>query len=87
MTAQMDSPKVNLGECIPLLEDDGIGEARATGRHAEALLQSGEEQLLAALGLLQEGEHQLKGGHPHRPIEGLHHQPGRAIAITAGQEL
>ena len=69
-----------------MLRDDGIGEARATGRHAEALLQSGEGQVLATLGLLQEGEHQLKGGHPHRHIEGLNHQPGRAIAITAGQQ-
>ena len=56
-----------------MLRDDGIGEARATGRHAEALLQSGEGQVLATLGLLQEGEHQLKGGHPHRHIEGLNH--------------
>jgi len=70
-----------------MLGNDGIGEARATGRHAEALLQSGEGQVLATLGLLQEGEHHLKGGHPHRHIEGLHHQPGRAIAITAGQQL
>ena len=39
------------------------------------------------LGLLQEGEHQLKGGNPHRHIEGLSHQAGRAIANTAGQQL
>ena len=39
------------------------------------------------LGLLQEGEHQLKGGHPHRHIQGLDHQPGGAIAVTTGQEL
>ena len=80
-----------------MLGNDGIGEARATGRHAEALLQSGEGQVLATLGLLQEGEHQLKGGHPHRHIEGLNQRPpahsaslrkqaGRAIAITAGQQ-
>ena len=51
-----------------MLGDDGIGEARATGRHPEALLQSGEGQVLSTLGLLQEGEHQLKGRHPHRHI-------------------
>ena len=70
-----------------MLGNDGIREALATGRYPEALLQSGEGQGPAALGLLQEGEHQLKGGHPHRHIEGLHHQSGRAIAITAGQQL
>ena len=70
-----------------MLGNDGIGEALATGRYPEALLQSGYGQGLAALGLLQEGEQQLKGRHPHRHIEGLHHQPGRAIAITASQQL
>ncbi len=70
-----------------VLGDDGVGEARAAGRHAESLLQSGEAQLLAALGLLQEGEHQLKGVHPYRHIQRLGHQPGRAIAISAGQQL
>ena len=81
-----------------MLGDDGIGEARATGRHPEALLQSGEGQVLATPGLLKEGGHQLKEGHPHRHIEGLYQrppahsaslrkQPGRANAITAGQQL
>jgi len=58
-----------------VLGDDGIGEARAAGRHAESLLQSGEGQVLVALGLLQEGKHQLKGGHPHRHIKGLSQRP------------
>jgi hypothetical protein len=39
------------------------------------------------LGLLQEGEHQLKGGHPHRHIQRLGHEPGRAITVTTGQKL
>lgn len=70
-----------------MLGNDGIGEALTTGWYPEALLQSGEGQGLAALGLLQEGEHQLKGRHPHRHIEGLHHQTGCAVAITASQQL
>jgi len=39
------------------------------------------------VGLLEEGEHQLKGGHTHRHIQGLGHEPGRAITVTTGQEL
>ena len=39
------------------------------------------------MGLLQEGEHQLKRRHPHGDIQRLDHQPGRAVTVTAGQEL
>jgi hypothetical protein len=70
-----------------VLGDDGISEARAAGRHPEALLQQRERQGLALVGLLQEGEHQLKGGHPHRHIQRLGHEPGGAITVTTGQQL
>lgn len=38
------------------------------------------------MGLLQEGEHQLKGGNPHRHIQGLDHEPGRPVTVTTGQQ-
>jgi len=39
------------------------------------------------LGLLQEGEHQLKGRHPHGDVQRLNHQPGSGVTVTSGQEL
>ena len=42
---------------------------------------------MAALGLLQEGEHQLKGGHPHRHIQGLHHEAGGGITVAASEQV
>jgi hypothetical protein len=41
---------------------------------------------LALLGLLQEGEHQLIGGHPHRHIQRLDHEPGCRVTVTAAQQ-
>jgi hypothetical protein len=38
------------------------------------------------LGLLQKGQHQFKGGNPHRHIQGLDHEPGRPVAVTSGQQ-
>jgi hypothetical protein len=71
-----------------VLGDDGIGEALVAGRDAKTLLQGREGQGLAALGLLQEeGEHQLKGGHPHGHIQGLHHEAGCGITVTASEQV
>ena len=68
-----------------MLGNNGIGEGTAARRHPEALLQERERQGLALLGLLQESEDQLKGRHPHRHIQGLGHEPGCGIAVTASE--
>ncbi len=67
--------------------DHGIRQGAATRRHPEALLQQRERQGVALVGLMQEGEHQLKGRHPHGHIQRLDHQPGCAVTVTASQEL
>lgn len=68
-----------------MLGDHGIRQGAAARRHSEALLQERERQGLALLGLLQKGEHQLKGGHPHRHVQRLDHQPCGSITITASE--
>ena len=68
-----------------MLGNNGIGEGPTARRYPEALLQERERQGLALLGLLQESEDQLKGRHPHRHIQGLDHQPGCGVTITASE--
>jgi hypothetical protein len=70
-----------------VLGNNRIGEGTAARRHPEALLQGRQGQGFVVLRLLQESEDQLKGRHAHRHIQGLGHEPGRAIAVTASQEL
>jgi len=70
-----------------VLGDHGIRQRAAAWRQPEALLQQRERQSLALVGLLQEGEHQLKRRHPHRDIQRLDHQSGRAVTVSADQEL
>ena len=70
-----------------VLGDHGIRQSDAARRHPEALLQEREGQGLALLRLLQKGEHQLIGGHPHGDIEGLDHEPGCRITVTACKQV
>ena len=70
-----------------MLGNHGINQSGAARRHPEALLQEREGEGLALLRLLQKGEHQLKGGHPHRDIQRLDHQPCSGVAVAASQEL
>ena len=70
-----------------MLGDHGIRQGGAARRHPEALLQEREGQGLALLRLLQEGEHQLKGRHPHRDVERLDHQAGSRIAVARRQQV
>ncbi len=39
------------------------------------------------MGLLQEGDYQLKRRHPHGDIQRFDHQASSAVTVTAGQEL
>lgn len=68
-----------------MLGNNGISQGPAARRYPEALLQERERQGLALLGLLQKGEHELKRGHPHRHVQGLDHQPGCGVTITASE--
>ena len=70
-----------------MLGDHGIRQGAATRRHPEALLQQRERQGLALVGLLQEGEHQLKGRHPHGDIQRLNHQASSAVTVTASEQV
>lgn len=70
-----------------MLRHHGIRQGAPPRRQPEALLQLRERQGLALVGLLQEAEHQLKRRHTHGDIQRLDHQPGRAVTVTAGQEL
>ena len=70
-----------------MLGDHGIRQGAAARRHPEALLQERERQGLALLGLLQKGEHQVKGRHPHRDVQRLDHEPRGSISVAASQEL
>lgn len=70
-----------------MLGDHGIRQGCLARRHPEALLQERERQGLALLGLLQKGEHQLKGRHPHCDIQRLDHEPRGSISVAASQEL
>ena len=70
-----------------MLGNHGIDQSGAARWHPKALLQTRQGQGLAVLGLLQESEYQLKRGHPHRHVQGLDHQAGCTIAVTASQEL
>ncbi|MCF8140902.1 MAG: hypothetical protein K9J75_07365 [Cyanobium usitatum Tobar12.5m-G36] len=81
-----------------VLGNHGIRQGAAARRHPEALLQERERQGLALLGLLQKGEHQLKGGHSHRDVQrldqgppahstSLRKQPGCRIAVATGQQV
>ena len=68
-----------------MLGNNGIGEGTAARRYPEALLQARQGQGFAVLRLLQESEDQLKGRHPHRHIQGLGHEPGCGVAVTASE--
>ena len=70
-----------------MLGDHGIRQGAETRRHPEALLQQRERQGVALVGLLQEGEHQLKGRHPHRDIQRLNHQASSAVTVTASEQV
>jgi len=81
-----------------VLGDHGIRQGAATRRYPEALLQQRERQGLALVGLLQEGEHQLKGRHPHGDIQrldqgppahsaSLRKQAGCGVTVTASEQV
>ena len=70
-----------------MLGNHGIRQAAAAWRHPEALLQRRQREVLSASALLQKGEHQLKGRHPHGDVQRLNHQSGSGVTVTAGQEL
>ena len=70
-----------------MLGNHGIRQGAAAWRQPEALLQQRKRQDLALVGLLQEGEHQLKRRHPHGDIQRLDHQPSGGVAITAIAQL
>lgn len=69
-----------------MLVNDGVRQRDAARWYAEALLSTSEGQGLAMLGLLQEAEHQLIGGHPHRQIQRLDHEPDCRVTVTTGQQ-
>ena len=81
-----------------MLGNHGIRQGAAAQRHPEALLQARQGQGLTVLGVLQKGEHQLKGGHPHCDVQrlgqgpqaqsaSLRKQPGCRIMVTAGKQV
>ena len=69
-----------------MLGNDWIRQSAAERRRQELWLQEREGQDWALQRLLQEGEHQLIGAHPHGDIEGLNHQPGFRVTGTTGQQ-
>jgi hypothetical protein len=70
-----------------VLFNHGIRQAAAAWRYPEALLQRRQRQVLSALALLQKGNHQLKGGHPHRHVQRLDYQPCSGVTFTPSLEL
>lgn len=88
------APNANRGSDVEViigsqqvLGDDRIGEALATGGQKETLLQSLKGEKLVAMGLLQESEHQFTEGHPHRHIQGIHHEARIGISVSASEQV
>jgi len=70
----------------------GVGQSRdQAGRCCAAAPGSAvpglERQGLALLGLLQNGEHELKGGHPYGHVQLLDHQSGCRIPVATGKQV
>ena len=64
-----------------------LGWQWAMGRQPEPLLQLRQAQPLALVGALQPGDHRLISRQPAAHMQGLHHQPGSGVTITAGAQL
>jgi len=66
---------------------DALGWQGPMGRQMEPSLQLRQAQPLALVSALQPAEHRLVTRQPATHIQGLHHEPGSGVTITAAAQL